>query len=274
MAGCCCVYRKVRRGQEDGRHHEPSLRPGQAVARTGHQERPLRPAGLHRRPLHLNCRKFGQWGKFRHEIPDPLLIEGTVHHFDILRALSGGGLQDRFMRSAWNPPWGEYAGDFQALVTMTMTNGVQCFCEGGQANAEPLNGWSNDYFRAECENGTLELDRRWPGAAERWEQVAPRRLAAATQAAWMNSWLAEMFCDWLLANARATPRAAGQHSMRRADLRRRRIGSHRPPGRRPAFLDDASVRGMRPQNAASRRKRFKSRARLSRARRAFSSTSS
>ena len=36
-----------------------------------------------------NLRKFGSWGKFRHEIADALLIEGAVHHFDIHRALCG-----------------------------------------------------------------------------------------------------------------------------------------------------------------------------------------
>ena len=37
----------------------------------------------------MALRKFGDWGaKFRHEMADPLLIEGTVHHFDIFRGLT------------------------------------------------------------------------------------------------------------------------------------------------------------------------------------------
>ena len=35
-------------------------------------------------------RAYGAWGAFRHEIPHSLLIEGAVHHFDMLRNLSGG----------------------------------------------------------------------------------------------------------------------------------------------------------------------------------------
>ena len=35
------------------------------------------------------CRKRGQWGlEYPYEIADPLLIEGLVHHFDIMRSLT------------------------------------------------------------------------------------------------------------------------------------------------------------------------------------------
>jgi predicted dehydrogenase len=145
-----------------------------------------------------NCRKFGSWGEFRHKIPDALLVEGTVHHFDCFRALAGGDAARVFART-WNPPWGEFAGDSTALVTIEMTNGVKCFYEGAKANASTMNGWTNEYFRAECENGTLELDRRWlrvlRGGA--WEKPLATDLPMLEQPAWKNPWLAEMFCDWL-----------------------------------------------------------------------------
>jgi len=145
-----------------------------------------------------NCRKFGAWGKFRHEIPDPLLVEGTVHHFDILRALSGADAKTVYART-WNPPWGEFAGDSTALIVLEMTNGVKCLYEGAKANASTLNGWGNDYLRAECEDGTLELDcrnlrvlRGGPGKA------LGQDLPLLEQEVWMNSLLSEMFCNWLL----------------------------------------------------------------------------
>lgn len=157
-------------------------------------------------PLHYvvhrftyNCRKFGTWGKFRHEIPDPLLVEGAVHHFDILRALTGSDAKTVYALT-WNPPWGEYAGDSTALVTIEMINGVNCSYEGAKANASTLNGWMNDYIRAECESGTLELHRRGlrvlrggPG-----DPPAATDLPLMQQPAWMNPWLAELFCRWLL----------------------------------------------------------------------------
>ena len=67
--------------------------------------------------LTSDLRKRGSWGVFRHEIPDPLMIEGAVHQLDILADLAGAKC-DTLYAQTWNPPWGEYAGDSQALVTM------------------------------------------------------------------------------------------------------------------------------------------------------------
>lgn len=145
-----------------------------------------------------NCRKFASWGKFRHEIPDPLLVEGTVHHFDILRAISGANAKT-VHASTWNPPWGEYAGDSTGLILMEMENGVKCMYEGAKANASTMNGWGNDYIRAECRDGTLELDRRWlrvlRGGA--WDRPLSEDLPLLQQPAWTNAWLAETFVNWL-----------------------------------------------------------------------------
>jgi predicted dehydrogenase len=145
-----------------------------------------------------NCRKFASWGKFRHEIPDPLMIEGSVHHFDILRALTGSDARTVYALS-WNPPWGEYAGDSTALVTIDMVNGVRCMYEGAKANACTYNGWGNEYFRAECENGTLELDRRWLRVLRDggWGRPLAEDIPLQQQPAWVNEWIAEMFVDWL-----------------------------------------------------------------------------
>ena len=35
-------------------------------------------------------REYGAWAAWRHEIPHTLLVEGAVHHFDMLRNLTGG----------------------------------------------------------------------------------------------------------------------------------------------------------------------------------------
>jgi predicted dehydrogenase len=146
-----------------------------------------------------NYRKFGSWGKkFRHEIPDPLLIEGTVHHFDIMRSLSGSDAKTVYAVT-WNPPWGEYAGDSCGLITADMLNGVKIFYEGAKANASTMNGWGQDYWRAECEKGTLELDRRWLRVlrSKGGEKPLAEDLPLEEQPTWTNPWLAELFVDWL-----------------------------------------------------------------------------
>ena len=69
-------------------------------------------------------RLYGSWGKaFRHEIPHGLLVEGSVHHFDMLRNLAGadspaspGGVE---------PGLEHVQGRLQRLYLMEMTNGVR-----------------------------------------------------------------------------------------------------------------------------------------------------
>jgi len=145
-----------------------------------------------------NYRKFPTWGAFRYKIPDTLLIEGTVHHFDIMRALAGSNAKTVFART-WNPEWSEFEGDCQALITIEMENGVNVFYEGAKANATMLNGWMQDYWRAECDRATLELDNRtlrvMTGSVPGDGTVED--LPLDEREVWMNGWLAEMFCDWL-----------------------------------------------------------------------------
>lgn len=140
------------------------------------------------------CRKKPTWGKFRYEIPDPLLIEGTVHHFDIIRSLTGADAKTVHALT-WNPDWSEFQGDAQGLILLEMANGVKVFYEGAKANASRLNDWGNDYWRAECEEATLELDRRQLRVIRGDRET--KSLPLAEQDAWKNAWLAELFVRWL-----------------------------------------------------------------------------
>ena len=77
----------------------------------------------------MNNRHVGDWGSptaglFRHHMRDPLLVEGAVHYFDVVRALAGSNAR-RVYATGWNPPWGEYEGDSTALILMEMENGVR-----------------------------------------------------------------------------------------------------------------------------------------------------
>lgn len=143
------------------------------------------------------CRAHGQWGDFRYEIPDPLLIEGTVHHFDIMRALANSNART-VHAATWNPPWSDFKGDAQGLILVEMENGVHVVYEGAKANATQLNGWTMDYWRAECEQATLELDnRRLRVRSQLAAPPADTEVPLDQQDAWMNPWLAELFVRWI-----------------------------------------------------------------------------
>ena len=152
-----------------------------------------------------DCRKFGSWGApFRHEIADALMVEGAVHHLDILADMAGARC-DTIYAQTWNPAWGEFAGDSQGLVQMLFGNGARATYEGAKTNAVGLNGWAHEYIRAECEKATIVLDRR---SIERFpynasHQGADRReghgepVALLEQRKWSHAWLVERFVRWL-----------------------------------------------------------------------------
>ena len=144
------------------------------------------------------CRRYPSWGAFRYKIADPLLIEGSVHHFDILRALTGSNAKTVFAMT-WNPPWSEFAGDSTGLVMMEMENGVRAMYEGAKANATTLNGWGHEYFRAECDKATLVLENREVKVMSHLGFPYPEsmKVALKKQRKWTNEWLAELFVRWV-----------------------------------------------------------------------------
>ncbi len=151
-----------------------------------------------------DCRKFASWGKFRHEIPDALMVEGAVHHLDILADMAGG-LCETLYAQTWNPRWGQFAGDSKGLVTMRFANSTRAFYEGAKTNAVGLNGWGQEYIRAECELATLIMDHRhvecYPYDASR-QNVAMleghgQEIPLLQQPKWANTWLVDKFVRWL-----------------------------------------------------------------------------
>jgi len=150
------------------------------------------------------CRRFGSWGKFRHEIPDPLMVEGSVHHLDFLVDMMGGRC-DTIYAQTWNPPWGEFAGDSQALVMLRCENGARATYEGAKTNAVGLNWWAEDYMRAECELATLILNHRHleyfpfnPEDANPYKlEGQGAEIPLLEQPKWAHAWLIEQFVQWL-----------------------------------------------------------------------------
>jgi len=151
-----------------------------------------------------DARKYPAWGAFRHEIPDTLMVEGAVHHLDLLADMAGSKVYTLYA-STWTPSWGEYRGDCQGLVTMTCENGTRLTYEGAKTNAVGLNSWGDEYVRAECENATLIMDCR---AIERFdhdreqEWVKTREgkgvgIPLIEQNKWSNAWLIEKYVNWL-----------------------------------------------------------------------------
>lgn len=151
-----------------------------------------------------DCRQYPTWGAFRYQIPDPLMVEGSVHHLDLLADMAGGKCEVLYAQT-WQPAWGQFAGDAQGLVTMRTKNGARVLYEGAKTNAVGLNCWGQEYIRAECEKATLILSH---GAIQRFDYDPTREksnrregegepVPLLGQPKWANTWLIEQFVRWL-----------------------------------------------------------------------------
>jgi len=75
-------------------------------------------------------------GGFRHEMDFPLLIDMSIHHFDLIRFITG--LNAVSVRGeAWNPPWSNYKGQCSSSLAFQMENGARViynasWCAKGQ----------------------------------------------------------------------------------------------------------------------------------------------
>lgn len=151
-----------------------------------------------------DARAFGSWGRYRHEMPDPVLNETAYHHLDAIRALAGAPCESVFAQS-WNPEWGAFAGDSQAHVMMQFENGVHAFYEGAMSNAVGLNGSETMYLRAECQSATLTLNHRElrrfghkPGHSFKTQRESEGELLPLLQQPyWSHQRIICQFIDWL-----------------------------------------------------------------------------
>jgi predicted dehydrogenase len=150
--------------------------------------------------LLCSYREYGDWGAFRHDMDDPLLLDGAVHHLDLLADMAGGRCT-RLYAETWLPEWGAFADDGQALVTMRFEDGTRVSYEGALTNASALNCWGDEYVRAECRDETLvlaggDLERHGLDADTDGEGTGGE-LPLDDRAFWSHGWLIEQFVDWL-----------------------------------------------------------------------------
>ena len=155
----------------------------------------------------INARSYGTWKPERlYDVEDhPMLVEGAVHHLDLLADLTGSPVRTVFCNS-WNPPHSAFAGDPNATVQLVTEDGTSVSYEGLNTVAETFNGWGDEHVRADCVDATLALDghelRAFPYDADdedflgnaAFEDGEPMELDERDE--WGNAWLIEQFADW------------------------------------------------------------------------------
>ncbi|MDQ6673389.1 MAG: Gfo/Idh/MocA family oxidoreductase, partial [Chloroflexota bacterium] len=103
-----------------------------------------------------DCREYNAWQR-RHELAHAMLMDGAAHHFDMLRNLTGADCAE-MTALEWNPPWSSSQGESNVLCAMRMTNATRATYEGNATAAGQQNPWRQEYYRAECESGSVTVD--------------------------------------------------------------------------------------------------------------------
>lgn len=105
--------------------------------------------------VHVEFFKGPHFGGFREEMAYPLIIDMSIHHFDLMRFFLGSDPIRVFGRS-WNPPWSWYKGDASAAVVLDFANGVTVSYDGSWCSQGRETDW-NANWRFEGSQGVVAM---------------------------------------------------------------------------------------------------------------------
>ena len=94
-----------------------------------------------------------RFGGFREEMAQPLLVDMSIHHFDLMRFFLNSNAS-RVHANSWNPPWSWFDGDASAEASIQFADGVIATYSGSWASRGRETSW-NAHWRFECERGVL-----------------------------------------------------------------------------------------------------------------------
>ena len=103
-------------------------------------------------------RQPGSWDVGEaHTIPEPLLVEASIHHLDMIRYLTG---QEVCAVAAMtrNPAWSSFAGPCVGGFLLRLESGALALYEANLVAAGEQHRWHGEYYRAECQHGALVCD--------------------------------------------------------------------------------------------------------------------
>lgn len=98
-------------------------------------------------------------GNFRYEMRHPFVLDMSIHHADLLRAITGQEVTAIYARG-WRAPDSPYLHDPAVAATMTLSGGATVLYEGDWATRAPETSWNGEWELI-GEHGRLT----WTGSA-------------------------------------------------------------------------------------------------------------
>lgn len=117
-------------------------------------------------------------GGFRHEMDFPVLVDMSIHHFDLLRYLTERNALS-VTASAWNPPWSNYRGDAACAVLFEMEGGVRAVYNASWCSQGAFSDWNGNWLiegsrgSLSYENGVIRHYEVEPHYSVRRERTLP-----------------------------------------------------------------------------------------------------
>lgn len=115
------------------------------------------------------------FGGFREEMPHPLIVDMSIHHFDLLRYVLQADPVSLYARS-WNPEWSWFKGDASATSFIEMKGQGESGVPDSRISVTYTGSWCaqgattswNGHWTVLCDGGSIELvnDTLWGQAGE------------------------------------------------------------------------------------------------------------
>lgn len=110
-----------------------------------------------------------------YHIWEPLLVDMTIHHFDLMRVVIG---QEpvQVLCKTWNAPWSKYDEPAEGAMTITFDGGAVVNYRGSWVSTGPQTNWAGEWHM-EGEKGELA----WTSRGELPDELSLHLLGAKTQ---------------------------------------------------------------------------------------------
>jgi predicted dehydrogenase len=119
-------------------------RPGAVVARQAVAQGLLGDLAAVRVRCLRDTRDLWPPDNFRYEMPHPFVLDMSIHHADLLRAVTGQEVASVYARG-WRVPDSPYQYDPAVAATMTLSGGATVLYEGDWATRAPETSWNGDW---------------------------------------------------------------------------------------------------------------------------------